>query len=199
MCEAGIIAETLRVRHKSRRLWCDAEPIRGGLPARGTASASVARYNPSVIRRAATSLKGPDDRREQPRARPPAGGGASPTTPSRRSTRVATWFCDRFDGPPASTTSFTTSGRARILIANSATSSTADVVADAVAVAEDRRHTLLANPFREELIDPDLHERRRPQHHVGDAAPANRVLDVPLDPEDIDTARPATRPCKRRR
>ena len=61
-----------------------------------------------------------------------------------------------------------------------------DVVGDGAAVTEDRRHALLANPLADDLVDPDVHERGRPQHHPRDAAPADGVLDVPLDAEDID-------------
>ena len=41
-----------------------------------------------------------------------------------------------------------------------------DLVGHTPAVAKARRDALLANPLGEERVDPDVHEGRRPQHHV---------------------------------
>jgi len=111
--------------------WRYVSTVRGATPKRsaetfqsGNGCGTVAAYNPNVINRAATSLKGR------------ISGGSSRIAITgtwrrfagrlkRRSMSVATSFCDRFDGPPISTTSFTTSGRDRIFSPNSATSSIA--------------------------------------------------------------------------
>jgi hypothetical protein len=61
-----------------------------------------------------------------------------------------------------------------------------DVVGQLCAAAEDGRGAFLAHAIGQNLIDPDLHEGRRPQHHVRHAAALDRVLDVPLDPEVVD-------------
>ena len=61
-----------------------------------------------------------------------------------------------------------------------------DVVGDGRPVAEDERPAFLPDTVGNHVIDPHVHERGRPQHHVGHAASPYCVFDVPLEPEDID-------------
>src|SRR4030095_4630806 len=61
-----------------------------------------------------------------------------------------------------------------------------DVIGDPVAVAKDHRDASFTDALRENPIDPDVHERRRPEHYVWHATPADGILDIPLDSEDVD-------------
>ena len=100
-----------------------------------------------------------------------------PEEPRRRSTSVAMWFNDTSYGPPISIASLTISSLGDVVAS--------DVVGDPRAVTEDRGFALFPNVGGDQLIDPDVHEGRRPEHDVRHTTPPDRVLDVPLHAEDI--------------